>query len=183
MQNSHPRGVFPREEMTRVVEGLGYECVGIQKIGEQDRTVLRIYIDSLGGITIEDCERVSRKISFMLDEEYAEEDLGRYFLEVSSPGVERPLFTLQDYSRFVGKKIEVSLKEKEPLSGVLQNVQENEIFLLLENEVNPRVLSFEEIERGHLVFEFQVKQHAHREKTKSKSKSKSGSSKRKKRKG
>jgi ribosome maturation factor RimP len=180
MQTSHSKGIFPREEITHTVESLGYECVGIQKTKEHDRAVIRVYIDSLGGITIEDCEMVSRKISLMLDEENLDEELGRYFLEVSSPGVDRPLFTPRDYARFPGKKIQVFLREQESFIGTLENITEEGIFLLPEGEEVPREIPFENIERGHLVFEFEVKQHAHKPKTKNKSKS--GSSKKKKRK-
>ncbi|HOO62336.1 MAG TPA: ribosome maturation factor RimP [Synergistaceae bacterium] len=182
MQTSHSKGIFPREEITRTVESLGYECVGIQKTKEHDRTVIRVYIDSLGGITIKDCEMVSRKISLMLDEENFDEELGRYFLEVSSPGVERPLFTLRDYARFPGEKVQIFLREKESFIGILQNITEEGISLLPEGEEVPLEIPFENIERGHLVFEFEVKQHAHKPKTKTKNKSKSGSSKKKKRK-
>ncbi len=179
MQTSHPKGSFPREEMIRIVEDLGYECVGIQQTKENDRTVLRVFIDSLGGITIKDCEMVSRKISFMMDtmeETSPGEELPRYFLEVSSPGVERPLFTLQDYARFLGKKIHLFLKEEGSLEGVLQSVdtEENTLSLIPEGEEEPRIFPFENVEKGHLVFEFEVKQHAH--------KPKSGESKKKKKK-
>ena len=179
MQTSHPKGSFPREEMIRIVEDLGYECVGIQQTKENDRTVLRVFIDSLGGITIKDCEMVSRKISFMMDtmeEASSGEGLPRYFLEVSSPGVERPLFTLQDYARFPGKKVHLFLEEEGSLEGVLQSVdmEENTLSLLLEGEEEPRIFPLQDIEKGHLVFEFEVKQHAH--------KPKSGESKKKKKK-
>jgi len=179
MQTSRPKGSFPREEMIRIVEELGYECVGIQQTKENDRRVLRVFIDSLGGINIKDCEMVSRKISSMMDtleEESPGEGLPSYLLEISSPGVERPLFTLQDYSRFLGKKVHLFLKEGESLEGVLQSVdtQEGAISLMPEGEEEPRVFPFESIEKGHLVFEFEVKQHAH--------KPKSGESKKKKKK-
>ncbi len=178
MQTSRPKGFFPMEEITRTVEDLGYECVGIQQTTENDRITLRVYIDSLGGITVKDCERVSRKISLMMDEMDEANpgtEMGRYFLEVSSPGVERPLFSPRDYSRFLGKKVHLSLKEKGSLEGVLLKAEETELSLVLEDSEEPRTLPFEDIEKGHLVFEFEVKQHAHKPK-------KSGASKKKKRK-
>ncbi len=168
MQTSRPKGSFPREEIVRIVEDLGYECVGIQQTKENDRTVFRIFIDSLGGITIKDCETVSRKVNLMIDtmeEGSFGENLTNYFLEVSSPGVERPLFTLQDYVRFLGKKVHLVLKEEGSLEGILQSVEEESLSLLVEGQEEPRIFSFESIEKGHLVFEFEVKQHAHKPKS------------------
>jgi ribosome maturation factor RimP len=110
---------------------------------------------------------VSRKISSMMDtleEESPGEGLLSYLLEISSPGVERPLFTLQDYARFLGKKIHLFLKEEGSLEGVLQgtDMEENTISLIPEGEEEPRIFPFEHVEKGHLVFEFEVKQHAHK---------------------
>ncbi|MGC9489872.1 MAG: ribosome maturation factor RimP [Thermovirgaceae bacterium] len=101
-------GVGP---LQRMVESLGYEFVGTERVAESGRTVFRVYIDSLGGISVSDCERVSREINRFLD---MQADLlpEHFFLEVSSPGLERPLFTVDDYRKYTGRKVKVRLHEK-----------------------------------------------------------------------
>ncbi|MDQ8038990.1 MAG: ribosome maturation factor RimP [Rickettsiella sp.] len=86
------------------VEALGYELWGCVYLTQGNhRNTLRIYIDSEQGITLADCERVSRQIGALFDVENP--SLARYSLEVSSPGLNRPLFTADQFQRFVGSKI------------------------------------------------------------------------------
>jgi ribosome maturation factor RimP len=143
----------------RGAEELGYEFVGMEIVVEQGRPTLRIYIDSLGGINVKDCELVSRRISAILDEE---DDggpfAGRYFLEVSSPGVERPLFSVDDYRRFVNKK--VRLKTRRPVEGrrsfvgLLVGVTDcDEILLSADEDDRATVIPFDLIDKAHLVYE------------------------------
>jgi ribosome maturation factor RimP len=75
-----------------VVEGLGYQCWGIEYVSQGKHSVLRIYIDKEGGILVDDCEAVSRQASGVLDVE--DPISSEYTLEVSSPGMDRPLFTI-----------------------------------------------------------------------------------------
>ncbi len=95
------------------VTGLGYELLGLERSRGGGGQFLRLYIDHADGITVEDCERVSRQVSDLLDAE----DLvrGEYTLEVSSPGLDRPLFTLEQHQRFVGEQ--VSLRLRAPVAG------------------------------------------------------------------
>ncbi len=94
----------------RRVESLGYECAGFELVSEAGLDILRLYLEMPGGIDIEDCERVSREVSEYLDT--IEDDLPeRYFLEISSPGLERPLFIIEDYRRFEGKEAQIYLKK------------------------------------------------------------------------
>ncbi len=97
------------EQLLRpVVEDLGYEFVGLEYASNPKNRVLRIYIDRVEtGIVVEDCEAVSREVSALLDVE--EPISGHYTLEVSSPGVERPLFTGEHFARFVGETCKVQL--------------------------------------------------------------------------
>lgn len=94
-----------------VVTGLGYEAVGV----EFDARIhtLRVYIDHPEGITLEDCEAVSHQLSGLLEVENPIS--GRYSLEVSSPGLDRPLFTAEQFQRFIGQ--EVRLQTRLPLDG------------------------------------------------------------------
>lgn len=90
-----------------LVEELGYEFVGLEYSGAPKNAVLRIYIDQEGGIDLDDCSRVSREVAALLDVE--DPIRGRYNLEISSPGLDRPLFTPEQFSRFAGEKVTINL--------------------------------------------------------------------------
>ena len=96
-----------------LVEDLGYEFVGLEHSSNPKNPVLVVYIDQPGGIAVEDCERVSREVAALLDVE--DPIPGHYTLEVSSPGLDRPLFTLEQFERFRGEVAQVSLFA--PLEG------------------------------------------------------------------
>jgi ribosome maturation factor RimP len=87
------------------VEGLGYELWELEFVPGRGNGLLRLYIDAPAGITLEDCERVSRAVSEVLD---AEDPIpGQYTLEVSSPGLDRPLRTAAQFARYVGELVYV----------------------------------------------------------------------------
>ncbi len=91
-----------------VVVDLGYELVGVEYLSNPKNRVVRVYIDrDPEGIGVEDCETVSREVSALMDVE--EPVPGQYTLEVSSPGVERPLFSGAQFARFVGEMAAVQL--------------------------------------------------------------------------
>ena len=90
------------------VEGLGYELLGIERQQSAGGTLVRLYIDSDNGIVVEDCEKVSRQVSDVLDVEQAVS--GGYVLEVSSPGLDRPLFTPEHYRVHIGAEVKVRLR-------------------------------------------------------------------------
>lgn len=95
------------------VEAVGFELWGIEFFQQGRHSVLRLYIDSPEGVTVDDCAAVSHQVSGVLDVE--DPIAGEYTLEVSSPGWDRPLFTLAQFQRFVGS--EVSLRLASPLNG------------------------------------------------------------------
>jgi ribosome maturation factor RimP len=106
-------------EVGRVVESLGLELVELEVAGNRARPILRVYLDrpealpGQPGVSVEDCTRASRALEPMLD---AREGLSeRYLLEVSSPGVERPLTRPRDWTRFAGQ--EVAVRGRGPLAG------------------------------------------------------------------
>lgn len=97
------------EAMIRpAVEAVGYEMLGVEFISAGKHSILRVYIDSPQGITVEDCARASHQISGILDVE--DPIPGEYRLEVSSPGVDRPLFTAAHFAQFVGQEAKVKLQ-------------------------------------------------------------------------
>ena len=109
------RGVRPelRELIEPGVKALGFDLVAVELVGGSQHPTLRIYIDSPRGITVDDCARVSRQLSAILE---VENPLpGSYVLEVSSPGDDRPLVTPLDFERYIGETIKVRMHQ--PLAG------------------------------------------------------------------
>jgi ribosome maturation factor RimP len=118
-----------------IVEGLGYECVGIEYNPHPTHGMLRIYIDSENGILLEDCTKVSHQLSGALDVE--DPIQGEYQLEVSSPGADRPFFKLSQFQRFLGGTVLVSLfkpiDKRRKITGQIKAV-EGETVLLQDGE-------------------------------------------------
>ena len=90
-----------------VVEDLGYEFVGLEFSNNPKNRVLVLYIDKPAGIAIEDCERTSREVAALMDVE--DPISGQYVLEVSSPGLDRPLFSPKQFEQFAGERVQISL--------------------------------------------------------------------------
>lgn len=94
----------------RTVEGLGYELVDVERLAAG---LLRVTLDAAEGVKLEDCEKVSRQLSHL----FAVEDVDYDRLEVSSPGLDRPLKRARDFERFVGADVQVQLAEAIPAEG------------------------------------------------------------------
>ena len=86
-----------------IVIDMGYELLGIEYVGSGKNSVLRLYIDCEEGVGVNDCETVSRQVSSIMDVD--DPIIGQYNLEVSSPGIERPLFVIAHYQRFLGHEV------------------------------------------------------------------------------
>lgn len=134
-----------------VIENLGYELVGIEYVPQGNYSLLRIFIDSDEGIAITDCERVSRQVSGLLDVEDVVR--GRYNLEVSSPGLDRPLFSEAHFLRFKGElvkvRLSVPLEGRRKFTGIIRGIDSG----ILELEVDAQTVSvpFNSIEKANLV--------------------------------
>ena len=119
-----------------IVEKYGFELVDVEYVKEGSSFYLRAYIDKPGGITVDDCETVSREFSDKLDEaDFIEE---AYIMEVSSPGLGRPLKKEKDFKRSIGKEVEIRTyrpidREKE-FYGVLKAYDENSVTIDCEEE-------------------------------------------------
>ena len=115
--------------LTPVIEALGYECWGIEYISQGRHSVLRIYIDHENGILIEDCETVSRQLSAVMDVE--DPISSEQTLEVSSPGRDRPLFTLPQFAAFVGAQVKIRLRsaveERRNFQGLIRSVEDQDV--------------------------------------------------------
>jgi ribosome maturation factor RimP len=120
-----------QEIAERIVESEGMELVDIEFKPGRARSLLRIYIDKEGGVTLNDCENVSRQLSAVLDVK----DLlkSAYVLEVSSPGLDRPLRTDRDYRRAIGRLLKLHLMDEqgkmENVTGKLLDATEEEVII------------------------------------------------------
>ena len=128
------------------VEGLGYELVDLE--GSRSG-LLRVFIDTPRGITVDDCARVSNHLT----RAFAVEGIDYERLEVSSPGLDRPLKRLEDFERFAGREVSVKLKlpreGRRRFEGRVVGIEDGKI--LLEVEGQRQQLGFEEIDRARLV--------------------------------
>ncbi len=119
------------ELLEPVVTALGYEMLGIEYFRQKDGSMLRLYIDNDAGITIDDCTRVNHQVIGVLDVHDPIKE--KYFLEISSPGLDRPLFTLAQFQRFMGEKVKMKLREKiedrRKIKGVIKAVEETAVLI------------------------------------------------------
>lgn len=133
------------------VLALKYELVDVELSGGAAQAVLRVYIDSPNGINVDDCAKVSRQVSALLDVE--DPIPGHYTLEVSSPGLDRPLVTQADFVRFTGALIKAKLTQpilgRRNFTGRLVEVDDDRIVVEVDNESYDLTLS--NIEKARLV--------------------------------
>ncbi len=126
-----------RDLIEPTVRALELDLWGIEHVSQGKYSVLRIFIESEAGITLGDCERVSRQVGAILDVE--DPISGEYTLEVSSPGLERSLFTLDQFAQFVG--IEISVRMRAPIDGrrkfkgVVAEVTEDSVKVQVDNKL------------------------------------------------
>lgn len=134
-----------------VIVAMGCELVGIEYQTHGRNALLRIYIDKEGGVGLEDCQRVSYQVSGVLDVE--DPIPGRYTLEVSSPGLDRPLFTVEHFIRFTGRRVRVRLsgplEGRRKFTGILQGIRADSI--VLEEDGKEICLPLDRIEQARLV--------------------------------
>jgi len=137
------------------VQALGYELVGIEFLPQGRHSLLRIYIDAEAGIRIEDCERVSHQVSGILEVE--DPVAGQYTLEVSSPGLDRPLFKAEHYVRFMGSKVKLRLRRavagRRNISGVIGAVNDAQVTVHDEMSDETIIINLEEIDKANLIAE------------------------------
>lgn len=133
------------------IEALGFELVGIECQRAGRFLTVRLYIDKEGGVTIDDCSDVSRQVSAIFDVEDPITD--KYNLEVSSPGLDRPLFTVAHYERFIGRDVVIYLRipmlDRRKWQGKINAVEGDFISLTIDNE--DRQFAFGNIQKANLV--------------------------------
>lgn len=131
---------------------LGYELVGVEMMSRnKGGHLLRIYIDKEGGVTAEDCQQVSHQVSGVLDVE--DPIQGEYALEVSSPGLDRPLFELKHFSQFVGEvvrvKLHAAISGRRNYKGKIVAIEGDEVQLEVDGETV--VIPFASLDSARLV--------------------------------
>jgi len=136
------------------VQAMGCELVDVEIAGGGPRMTLRVYIDKPGGVTVDDCADVSRQLSAILD---VEDPLpGSYMLEVSSPGLDRPLVTADDFRRHVGETVKVQMHQpiagRKRFKGRLIESDDERISIEVDGERFDLVLA--DVERARLVPQF-----------------------------
>jgi len=136
------------------VVALGVELWGIEYISQGRHNTLRIYIDSENGIDVDDCARVSHQVSGVLDVE--DPITGQYTLEVSSPGMDRPLFTLEQFAAYAGSQVQVRLRVafegRRKFKGLLNGVEGDDVLVVVDNE--EYLLPIDYIDRANVIPQF-----------------------------
>ena len=139
-----------RKLLEPAVSALGFELVGVEFVSGR-RGLLRLYIDSEDGVTIDDCQAVSHQVSGLLDVE--DPIQGQYSLEVSSPGLDRPLFRAADFERFAGHEVRLRLvaplEGRRKFRGVLVGLRDGRVVVQVEEQ--ELVVALEEIDAARLV--------------------------------
>ena len=138
-----------------ILDEMEIELVNIEYLSEQGRWILRIYVDKSGGITLDDCARVSREIGDLI--EVKDIFLQGYTLEVSSPGLNRPLKKEKDFERAVGKNIKIRmatpLDGRRNFGGCLRSFQDG--ILCLRGKDDLILLPYGDVEKANLVYDFE----------------------------
>ena len=118
-----------------MIEANNFELVDVEYVKEAGNWYLRVYVDKEGGIAVDDCEVVSRALSDKLDVDDFIED--SYILEVSSPGLGRPLKKEKDFIRSIGKEVDIhlykSIEKQKEFTGVLKSYSKDDIVLQIED--------------------------------------------------
>ena len=139
-----------------LIEQNSFELVDVEYVKEGSNMYLRLYIDKPGGITVNDCELISRAFSDILDEEDYISD--SYTFEVSSPGLGRPLKKEKDFARSLGEEVEVrlfkALNKKKEYIGLLKAYDASTVTLIVDEEGNEVVIERSMIALIRLAFDF-----------------------------
>ena len=118
-----------------IIQEHQFELVDVEYVKEGSSWYLRAYIDKPGGITVDDCEAVSRRLSDLLDQEDFIEDA--YILEVSSPGLGRPLKKDKDFARSIGEEVEIrtfrAIEHEKEFTGILRDYDKEKLVVELED--------------------------------------------------
>jgi len=138
-------------DIKKMVESIGLSLYDTQILNENEQTIYRVSVTAAGGVTLDQCAQVTHLINPLLDVTPAMS--GEYRLEVSSPGIERRLKTLEHFSQSVGEKVALSTVNKEKFEGELLSVNGEEITLLTKEE-GEKTVPFRTISKAKTYFEW-----------------------------
>ncbi|OEY67896.1 ribosome maturation factor RimP [Marinobacter sp. X15-166B] len=140
------------EILAPIVEGLGYEFWGFEFHSRRQQSMLRVFIDDAErGVGVDDCEKVSRQISAVLDVE--DPIQSEYTLEVSSPGMDRPLFRLEQYEAFAGHQVQIRLRMafdgRRRFRGIIKGIEGADVVIIVDE--HEYLLPFDSIDRANII--------------------------------
>mgnify|MGYP003994329177 FL=1 len=139
-----------RNLLEPAIKALGYSLWGIEYVPQGKHSLVRVYLDKEGGIGIEDCTQASKQISSILDVE--DPISGEYTLEVSSPGLDRVLFSLDQYREYLGWHLKIRLREnfenRRKFTGQLKAIVNDELVLIIGDE--EYTIPYELVEKANL---------------------------------
>lgn len=143
------------EEMLRpIITALSCELWGVEFVAQGKHSILRVYIDKPEGVSVDDCAAVSHQISGVLDVE--DPISGEYVLEVSSPGLDRPLFTLAQFAAFKGSKVAIKLRipfdGRRNFKGILNGTEDEDILLIVDDD--EFLLPIDLLDRAQIIPQF-----------------------------
>jgi ribosome maturation factor RimP len=142
-----------QERLSLLIGSMGYELLGCEFLSQGGSKLLRLYIDSPKGVSADDCSRVSHQVSATLDVE--DPFQSRYVLEVSSPGIDRPLFELKHFERFVGSEVKIRLyapiAARKQFKGTIAKVAGEDIHVFVDELKQEIVIPFSAIERANVI--------------------------------
>lgn len=148
-----------KPEINKILAEKGMELFDITLRSERSGKILRITVDKETGAGIEDCTEASRAISAYLDSDESTIPFDKYQLEVSTPGLERPLRSEKDFVRFIGKKCKIVTKEKDETgrknyTGNIDSCAEGKVTLYVEKESTSFGIALDNVAKANLVIEF-----------------------------
>ncbi|MGF1764814.1 ribosome maturation factor RimP [Aliivibrio kagoshimensis] len=142
------------EMLEAPVEALGYELVGLTFVRAGEHSTLRIFIDHENGILVDDCAEVSRQVSAVMDVE--DPITVAYNLEVSSPGLERPLFKAEHYQQFIGHEalivLKIAMGDRRKWKGIIQSIESEVVTVVVDG--NEETFALSNISKANLVPKF-----------------------------
>ncbi|MDH5434695.1 MAG: ribosome maturation factor RimP [Gammaproteobacteria bacterium] len=142
------------ELLRPAAEALGYELLGIEYLGQGKHSVLRLYIDHENGITVEDCAKVSHQASGILEVE--DPIKSQFHLEVSSPGSDRPLFSIEHFEQYVGREVNlrchIGIGGRRKFKGDLIAVSDGVLTVVVDGQ--DYQIDFTDVDKANLVAKF-----------------------------
>jgi len=139
------------ESVKQLVESVGVKLYDIENVKENEHNILRVYITSEDGINLDKCQEISNLISPLLD---VEDPLrGKYFFEVSSPGIERKLTKLQHFNSSIGSEAKVFLRTGEEIIGIIKSVDDTKV-TIEDKSVGDFSFEFDNLKKARTIFQW-----------------------------